>query len=143
MAHDIQVVIDSQDPHNLADWWADALGWQVERQDEAFIRRQIVQGHATEADTGFHKGALVWKEGTAIRHPGGLERAPRVLFQLVPERKRVKNRIHLDVRAGAGSIDAEVERLVGKGAKVLHEGRQGPTRWVTIIDPEGNELCIA
>ncbi|MFG1948220.1 VOC family protein [Nonomuraea sp. NPDC048826] len=143
MAYDIQVVIDSQDPHNLADWWADALGWKVEQQDEAFIRNLIERGHATEADTAFHKGALVWKEGAAIRHPGGLERAPRVLFQLVPESKTVKNRVHLDVLAGVESIDAEVERLVGKGATVLHEGRQGPTRWVTIIDPEGNELCIA
>ncbi|MGI5268037.1 VOC family protein [Nonomuraea sp. CA-218870] len=143
MAYDIQVVIDSQDPHNLADWWADALGWQVERQDEAFIRSLIERGHAGEADTAFHRGALVWKDGAAIRHPGGLRRAPRVLFQLVPEPKTTKNRVHLDLRAGAESIDAEVERLVGKGAKVLHEGRQGPTRWVTIADPEGNELCIA
>jgi hypothetical protein len=33
---------------------------------------------------------LVWKEGAAIRHPEGLGRAPRVLFQLVPELKTVK-----------------------------------------------------
>jgi hypothetical protein len=143
MAYDIQVVIDARDPHRLADWWADALGWKVERPDEAYIRSLIEQGHAAEDETTFHKGALVWKDGAAIRHPGGLHRAPRVLFQLVPEPKTVKNRVHLDVHAGAQNIDAEVERLVGMGAKVLHEGRQGPTRWVTIADPEGNELCIA
>jgi hypothetical protein len=143
MAFDLQIVIDSPDPHPLADWWAEAIGWQVERQDEAFIRSLIEKGHASEDETTFHHGNLVWKEGAAIRHPGGLERAPRVLFQLVPEPKTVKNRVHLDIRVGADSIDAEVERLVSKGATVLHKGRQGPTWWVTLADPEGNELCLA
>ena len=26
----VQVVVDCADPHALADWWAEALGWQVE-----------------------------------------------------------------------------------------------------------------
>ncbi|MFI7637000.1 VOC family protein [Nonomuraea sp. NPDC049400] len=142
MAYDFQVVIDSGDPHRLADWWADALGWTVEVQEEAFIREMIEKGYATEDDTTRHNGALVWKSGTAIRHPAGLERAPRVLFQFVPEPKTVKNRVHLDVRVGAGNIDSVVEQLTAKGATVLHRGRQGPHWWVTIADPEGNELCI-
>jgi predicted enzyme related to lactoylglutathione lyase len=79
-------------------------------------------------------------EGAAIRHPTG--GAPRVLFQLVPEPKTVKNRVHLDVEVGADRVAAEVARLVARGATVLHEGRQGPHRWVTIADPEGNELCL-
>ncbi|SDM10755.1 VOC family protein [Nonomuraea jiangxiensis] len=142
MAYDFQVVIDTSDPHALADWWADALGWQVEPQDEAFIRQMIEKGHATGDDTTRHNGALVWKSGAAIRHPAGLERAPRVLFQLVPEPKTVKNRVHLDVRVGANNIEPVVERLTARGAKVLHRGRQGPLWWITIADPEGNELCI-
>ncbi|MEQ4720296.1 VOC family protein [Nonomuraea sp. B19D2] len=142
MAYDFQVVIDTGDPHRLADWWADALGWTVEAQEEAFIREMIEKGYATEDDTTRHNGALVWKSGTAIRHPAGLERAPRVLFQFVPEPKTVKNRVHLDVRVGAGNIDSVVEQLTAKGATVLHRGRQGPHWWVTIADPEGNELCI-
>ncbi|WP_433436090.1 VOC family protein [Nonomuraea sp. CA-141351] len=142
MAYDFQVVIDTGDPHRLADWWADALGWTVEPQDEAFIRGMIEKGYATEDETTRHNGALVWKSGAAIRHPDGLERAPRVLFQLVPEPKTVKNRLHLDVRVGAGNIESVVERLTAKGATVLHRGRQGPHWWVTIADPEGNELCV-
>ncbi|HEX4818077.1 MAG TPA: VOC family protein [Nonomuraea sp.] len=142
MAYDFQVVIDAHDPHTLADWWADALGWQVEPQDAAFIRRMIDEGHATDDDTTTHKGALVWKAGAAIRHPDGLERAPRVLFQLVPEAKTVKNRVHLDVRVGADRIESVVEELTAKGANVLYHGRQGPFSWITIADPEGNELCI-
>jgi hypothetical protein len=35
-----------------------------------------------------------------------------------------------------------VARLTARGATVLHHGQQGPYRWVTIADPEGNELCI-
>ncbi|GAA4096200.1 VOC family protein [Nonomuraea soli] len=143
MAYDFQVTVDSHDPHALADWWAEALGWEVEAQDSAFIRSMIEQGHAKDDDTITHRGALVWKEGAAIRHPEGIERAPRVLFQLVPEDKTVKNRVHLDVRVGADNVKAEVERLVARGATVLHEGQQGPVhKWVTIADPEGNELCI-
>jgi Glyoxalase-like domain len=143
MAYDFQVVIDSGEPHTLADWWADALGWNVEAQDEAFIRSLIEKGHASEDDTTTHNGALVWKTGAAIRHPAGLERAPRVLFQQVPEPKTVKNRVHLDIRVGADNIESEVARLSAKGATVLHRGQMGPNWWITILDPEGNELCIS
>ncbi|MBT2405210.1 MULTISPECIES: VOC family protein [unclassified Streptomyces] len=143
MAYTFQVTIDSADPHSLADWWADALGWEVEASDEGFIRSVIAAGHATEDDTTTHRGTLVWKAGAGIRHPEGLERAPRVLFQRVPEPKTVKNRVHLDVRTGSDDPKAVVERLIAKGAKHLHDGRQGPSSWTTLADPEGNELCVS
>src|SRR3712207_6906696 len=50
-------------------WWAEVLGWQVEPQDEAFIRRMVESGAATEADTTTHRGALVWSSGAAITSP--------------------------------------------------------------------------
>ncbi|MEV0613569.1 VOC family protein [Nonomuraea sp. NPDC050404] len=143
MAYDFQVVIDAAGPHALAEWWADALGWQVEPQDEAFIRELVNKGHASEEDVMTYNGALVWRSGAAIRHPDGLERAPRVLFQLVPEPTPGKNRAHLDIRAGAGNIEAEVGRLTARGAKELHRGRQGANWWVTLADPEGNEFCVS
>jgi glyoxalase superfamily protein len=140
MAYTFQVTIDSTAPHPLADWWAEALGWQREPTDEAFIRRMVDEGHAAESDTMRHNGELVWVVGAAIRHP--TDEAPRVLFQQVPEPKTVKNRVHLDVRVGPEHVDDEVARLTARGATVLHHGRQGPFRWVTIADPEGNELCL-
>ncbi|GII91544.1 VOC family protein [Sinosporangium siamense] len=139
MGYDIQICIDAKDPHVLADWWADALGWEVEPQDEDFIRDMVTKGHASAEETVTYNGKLRWKAGVAISRPG----SPRVLFQAVPEPKTVKNRVHLDVRVGPDNIDSEVARLVAKGATVLHKGQQGPYWWVTITDPEGNELCIS
>ena len=138
MAYEFQVTLDCADPHTLADWWAETLGWEVEPSDEAFIRRMVSEGYATEADTTTHHGVLVWKEGAAIRHAG----RPRVLFQLVPEKKTVKNRMHLDLRVGPDDVDSVVRKLIARGATFLHEGRQGPHTWVTLADPEGNEFCV-
>ena len=143
MAYEFQIVQDSADPHTLADWWAETLGWEVEPSDEAFIRRMVAEGHAADSDTKVHNGSLVWRAGAAIRHPDGLSRAPRTLFQLVPEEKSVKNRMHLDVRIGADDIEATVSKLIARGARFLHEGRQGPHPWVTLTDPQGNEFCVA
>jgi hypothetical protein len=140
MAFDFQVTIDSRAPHELADWWAEALGWQVEAQDEAFIRRMVESGAASEADTTEHHGALVWKVGAALTSPD--PGRPRVLFQSVPEAKTVKNRVHLDVRVGADRREAEVARLIGLGATELWRAAQGPYEWVTLADPEGNEFCV-
>jgi hypothetical protein len=141
MAFDFQVAIDCAEPHVLADWWAEALGWQVEAQDEAFIRRMVEAGHATEEQTMRHHGALVWKEGAAITSPD--PNRPRVLFQHVPEPKTVKNRVHFDVRIGAERQEAEVARLKELGATELWRASQGPHEWVTMADPEGNEFCVA
>src|SRR5215207_436672 len=120
MAYEFQVTVDCADPHTLADWWAETLGWQVEPSDEAFIRRMISAGYATESDTKRHNGVLVWKEGAAIGHPEGLQRAPRMLFQLGSEPKTVKNRMHLDVRIGTDDVEPTVAGLIARGAKFLH-----------------------
>lgn len=142
MPFDFQITIDCAEPHELADWWAAALGWDVEPQDEAFIMSMIDQGLASEADTTRHGGNLVWKEAAAI--DATLDGATRrVLFQLVPEPKMVKNRLHLDVRVGHERVGAERARLEAMGAVFLHDGRQGPHTWVTMADPEGNEFCIS
>ena len=141
MAFDFQVTIDSPAPHELADWWAETLGWQVEPQDEALIRRMVQQGAASEEDTTEHRGALVWKVGAALTSPD--PGRPRVLFQLVPEAKTVKNRVHLDVRVGADRREAEVARLLERGATELWRASQGPYEWVTLADPEGNEFCVS
>ena len=142
----LQVVIDCEAPHVLADWWAETLGWQVEPQDASFIQSMIDQGFASAADTTQHNGALVWAEATAVRpaEPSGTGQ-PRLLFQRVPEAKTVKNRVHLDIRpAPDDGVDLAAfrQQLIDRGATELGGGQQGPHRWVTLADPEGNEFCL-
>ncbi|WP_436701625.1 VOC family protein [Nocardioides sp. BYT-33-1] len=69
----------------------------------------------------------------------------RLLFIEVPERKSVKNRLHLDLRPRTGTRDEEVDRLLRYGATQVadHRGIHGPgSGWVVLADPEGNEFCI-
>lgn len=140
MGYEVQVTVDSKDPHRQAQWWAQALGWRVEPSDEEFIRRMVAAGHAQESDTTVFEGTLVWREGAAISDPEHPQR-PRMLFQLVPEGKSVKNRMHLDIRVGDRREEV-AEELVAAGASVLHRGQVGPSVWITMADPEGNEFCV-
>lgn len=143
MAYTFQVAFDSNDPHVLADWWAAALGWQVEASDPGFIASMIAAGHATDAETTTHHGVVVWRDGAAVFDPQGRPGSPRLYFQLVPEAKTSKNRVHLDLRVAPDDPAEVVERCVAAGATRLWEGRQGPHTWVTLADPEGNEFCVA
>jgi hypothetical protein len=146
MGLNIQIVVDSRNPHELADWWAETLDWSVEPQDEGFIRSMIEKGFATEAQTQLHNGKLVWRDGAAIRPVEELDaKAParRLLFQTVPEEKTVKNRVHWDVRIGRRDKDEVRAGLEARGATFLWTASQGPHSWHTMADPEGNEFCIS
>jgi hypothetical protein len=137
-----QITIDCASPHTLAAWWAKTLDWAVEPSNEEFIREMISRGLATEGDTEVFEGTLVWRAGAAITNTQDAA-TPRILFQLVPEPKTVKNRVHLDVRLHADSLTQVQEALIQRGATFLHTGQQGPHHWVTMADPEGNEFCIS
>jgi hypothetical protein len=139
-APDFQVTFDTTDCHALARFWAAALGYDVEDHHDQ-ITELLAAGVATGADVVEIDGRRAWKVGTGCRDPEG--RRPRLLFQDVPEAKTVKNRVHLDVFVGDEARAAEVERLIGLGASFLHDGHLGPSTWVTMADPEGNEFCLA
>lgn len=64
---------------------------------------------------------------------------PSLLFIQVAEQKQYKNRLHLDW--APDDQHAEVERLVGLGARRIDIG-QGSPSWVVMADPEGNEFCV-
>lgn len=135
-----QIVADCREPHRLAEWWALTLGWEVEAQDEAFIRSMLERGLASEVDTTTYRDRLVWRDGAAVNPPAG---APgvRLLFVRVPEGKTVKNRMHLDLR-GASDTEALRASLLARGAVRIGEGQQGPHSWVVMADPEDNEFCV-
>jgi catechol 2,3-dioxygenase-like lactoylglutathione lyase family enzyme len=66
-----------------------------------------------------------------------------LLFIPVPEPKRGKNRLHLDLVPVDGTLDEEVARLTALGASVVADHRRDDgTGWVTMADPEGNEFCV-
>lgn len=86
----------------------------------------------------------------ACSDPSGT--GPRLLFQRVPEGKVVKNRLHLDVRAGTGlvgaerlaTLEAECARLVALGAVHVRTMRADGENESCIVmqDIEGNEFCL-
>jgi hypothetical protein len=149
MAVAYKIVVDCADPHALAAFWAAALDYVVE-DNSALVRRLLDAGVVSEEHTTTVDGRLAWATAAAIRDPdapvhpdSGTGLGGRVLFQVVPEPKTVKNRLHLDLHVGPERRPEVVERLIGLGATMLWEGQEGPSSWVTMADPEGNEFCVA
>lgn len=65
---------------------------------------------------------------------------PMWSFMAVPERKRVKNRVHVDLEVP--DLAAAVDRLVALGATRLGDFDEYGYRWTTLADPEGNEFDL-
>jgi hypothetical protein len=68
------------------------------------------------------------------------EHGPHWSFIQVPEGKIAKNRVHPDLTAA--DLPGEVERLTKLGASTQAEHDEGGYRWVTLLDPEGNEFDV-
>jgi hypothetical protein len=91
-------------------------------------------------------------DGASIIDPDG--KAPAIGWLRVPEGKSAKNRLHIDIRvAGEGPWDmagraqlirTKVPQLVARGATVVREEYDdGILDHVVMLDPEGNEFCVA
>ena len=66
-----------------------------------------------------------------------------LLFITVPDEKKLKNRVHLDLRPVDGTREQEVERLLALGATHIADFRRPDgSGWITLADPEGNEFCV-
>ncbi|SEG53498.1 hypothetical protein SAMN04489712_10696 [Thermomonospora echinospora] len=150
MALHWKLVVDTRDAPALADFWAAALEYEVEDQD-SLIEHLLATGRLPEDAVAEHRGRRIFCGHAAIRHPEdpfdettGVGLGRRVLFQDVPEAKTAKNRLHLDLHAAPGGLDALVTRLETLGATRLHEVDKGPAgHWWVMQDPEGNEFCVA
>lgn len=139
MSREVQIAIDCHDPHVLNRFWAELMDYEPEdHHDQATAL--LAAGHLDEDETITIDGRLAFRTAAASRDATGS--GPRLLFQQVPEGKQVKNRVHLDVRAG-DDRDAVIARCLELGATRLWDGQQGPHTWVTLADPEGNEFCIS
>jgi hypothetical protein len=107
-------------------------------------------GLVTDEDVTTVDGRLAFRHAQGVRDPNapvdaanGIGLGGRVLFQVVPEAKVAKNRVHLDLQVGLERRADFVRRLGELGATVLWEGHQGPSSWITMADPEGNEFCVS
>lgn len=72
------------------------------------------------------------------------DRGQVLLFITVPDGgKKLKNRLHFDLRPVDGTRDQEVQRLLALGASQAGDFRRPHGRgWITLTDPEGNEFCV-
>ena len=120
-----EVVVDCRDPAAQAVFWAAALGYHVTRTEVGQV--EIGPWEREPPDL-----AEQVRQAPAV---------PTLVFVAVPETKAVKNRLHLDLRPVGGSHEAEVERLIGLGARRADIG-QGEVPWAVLADPEGNEFCV-
>lgn len=143
-----KVVVDANDPHGQADFWAAALGYVVE-DNSALIGKLLAAGAVPEAAVTEHHGRHAFRDLVAVRHPddpvdetSGTGLGRRLLFQRVPEKKTVKNRLHLDLHPGEGRREGEVARLERLGASVQRHVREPSGTWTVMLDPEGNEFCV-
>lgn len=71
-----------------------------------------------------------------------LDSSPRLTFQRVPEPKRGKVRLHLDVQVD--DIDAGRAQVEALGGRWTGERHDYPDEGVVIVmtDPEGHEFCL-
>ena len=111
--------LDAHDPAAQARWWADVLDdFRLPPEEEL----------ATWDDEE------CWLVGPADR---------AMMFLKVPEPKTVKNRMHVCVSPTDRTREEEVERLLGLGATMVDDRRNGPDRgWAVLADPEANEFCV-
>lgn len=113
------ICVDCTDPWRLSHWWAEALGYRV--------RPHTAEELAALRDRGF--GGPESDPNIAIDPID--KSGPTFWFNRVPEPKRVKNRIHIDVYG-------DVDELTQHGASIVSRLEH----WVVMVDPEDNEFCV-
>jgi len=134
----------------MVDFWASALGYEPVPAPAPFPTWKAYYVSLGVPAEEFDPG----EDGTdRIQDPTG--RGPAIWFQVVPEEKTVKNRLHLDVfpedqagtgRSSRGAVDARVAELLALGATIAwrHAREDDDDHYaVTMRDPEGNEFCVS
>jgi Glyoxalase-like domain len=128
----VQVVFDCHDADLLADFWAKALEYVPEPPPGGF---DTWEAFLEANDFPLPEPGSI----SAVVDPAGV--GPRLLFKRVPENKVVKNRVHLDVRAD-DRRDHKVAELEAAGGEVLRRVTEQGRTFITMADPEGNELDV-
>jgi catechol 2,3-dioxygenase-like lactoylglutathione lyase family enzyme len=112
------ITFDCADPYRLAAFWSQVTGFAEDPHN----------GNAPDDS----EALLLASDGSMA-----------LLFITVPEPKRGKNRLHLDLVPLENSRDEEVDRLLAIGATLVDDQRRSDgTGWAVLADPEGNEFCV-
>ena len=113
IAQFLGLVIDSNDPMPLAQFWMAVLGGEIEpaNLDENWVGLKNVP---------------------VLGYVG---------IQRVPEAKSVKNRVHIDIEVD--DIPAAVDKVLEIGARRVGDIVDETTNLMQVmLDPEGNEFCF-
>ena len=145
-----QLVVDCTDPQTMVEFWSQALHYIPEPPPaphatwHAYWQFMGVPAEELEPEAGELPESII----DPIGH------GPRWWFQQVPERKSIKNRLHIDLRVGGGRgvdfetrkarVSQESERLVALGAQIRHvmDRAEMDHFAVCMSDPEGNEFDV-
>lgn len=112
-----ELVLDCRDPGALARFWCEVLDFVVlDREEDGSLEIGPREGFGGP-------------QPTIILSPGDQPR---------PDRPR----LHIDVNATDRDQDAELERLLGLGARPADVGQTGEEPWHVLADPEGNVFCL-
>lgn len=113
-----ELVLDCRDPQALSRWWCEVLDW---------------------VELGREDGGDVIEIGPREGFGGAV---PTLVFSRSSDPRRGKLPLHLDVNATDRDQEAELERLLGLGARPADVGQTGEESWHVLADPEGNEFCL-
>lgn len=109
-----QLTLDVQDITTMTAFWSAALGYRVEQGDDG--NAKLIPPEDALLGTQH-----MWLQASAGPKTG-------------------KNRAHPDLTAS--DPEAEVQRLIGLGARRADIGQTGNEPYVVLADPEGNEFCV-
>ena len=112
-----ELVFNCRDPELLAGFWSGVLGYvELDREDGAI--------EIGPPDAGF----------------GGLQ--PTIILSPSANPRPGRLPLHIDINPVDRDQDAELERLLGFGARPADVGQTGDEQWHVLADPEGNEFCL-
>src|SRR4051812_45549132 len=89
----IVAILDTTDPETTAGFWAEALRYRRTGGSEPYV----------------------------VLSPEAGADGPQLVIQRVPEPKTTKNRMHFDLRVADADVEAERDRLVRAGARVISD----------------------
>jgi catechol 2,3-dioxygenase-like lactoylglutathione lyase family enzyme len=112
-----EIVLKCRDPGALARFWCEVLDFtELDREEKVLI------------EIGPREGF------------GGPQ--PTIILIRSDESGNGHARLHIDVNSTDRDQDAELERLLGAGARLVDIGQPAEASWHVLADPEGNEFCL-